>query len=144
MGEVIEFRPKVRRADGALGALQADVAAVEAVAGGTRAVLQAAEPLFERLSRDFGFTVMRRGLPDDPSALVAALALLSQCATSLAVEFGVGRPFANVGVYFTSDLLAWFDDGYGEETALSVPLTVTARELTAFIRAHVVGRRKGA
>ena len=65
--------------------------AAAAMNGDQRAVLEAAHPLLRRLGRDFGFSVMRAGLPEAPNALADALALLANCVISLSLEFGIRK-----------------------------------------------------
>lgn len=140
MGEVIQFEPRrrQRREAGASAEERAVLAALEA-GGDRRAVLDAAAPLLDRLSRS-GLTVMWPGLPRDPATLVDALLLAAQVATSLRAErlrLRTGR----FGIQFGGATLGWFDDGYGEASGLSLPLDASPGEVAELIRERVAADR---
>lgn len=97
------------------------------------AILDAARPLIALCRDRFGFTVMRRGLPQMPSALATALLTLSRSLRRLDLNFGGRRPLWTYGVYFGQSELAWFEDGYGSFSGLAVPDGMDADELSRFI-----------
>lgn len=148
MGEVIPFRaPAVRRPPWSAAyraAMPEELAVIAAVesGGGHADMLAAAGPLLGRLNVDYGFAVMRRGLPEEPGALANALLLLSRALAAIGPGTG-RRPAGAYGVYFGRSPLAWFEDGYGGETGLAVPTGIGVAELAAFIEARLSMRRHG-
>ena len=105
-----------------------------------RTTMAAAQPLLDLCRERYGFTVMRDGLPDEPEALVDAFLNLSQSLCQLDTDVGDHHPRWNYGVYFGQQKLSWFEDGYGEMSALAVPHDIDVAELTEFIRSRTANR----
>jgi hypothetical protein len=141
MGVVIPFKPRaaMARASVVSDAKQQVLAALESGCD-CGDLLVAARPLLGHLHRQFGFSVMTDGLPDNPRDLCTALFLLADGLDLLAFE--VKTPvWWSFGAYFGRDHLAWVDDSYGSDTGLAVPGSITPVELAHFVRPRIIRRR---
>jgi hypothetical protein len=147
MGDVIPFRPRRARLPAGPARLTArEQALLDAVeAGGDRAaVLRAAGPLLQWMGHEHGCIVMRRGMPEEPRAIAAAILALSRALAAARREAGRSdRPLDTFGAYLGQDRLAWFEDGYGGATGLAVPVGVDAEALAAFIASRFRGQARG-
>ena len=141
MGVVLPFAPRPpRRLPGTqVKTVDAEQAVRAAALAGQdqSAVLSAAVPLLERVRDRYGFAVMRDGLPEDPDALATALVTLLRALSMFDDELGPGRCLSTFAVYFGGNCLAWFDDGFGEATGLTVPDHVHPEELAKFVRPRI-------
>jgi hypothetical protein len=103
-------------------------------------LLVAARPLLGHLHKQYGFSVLTDGLPDNPSELCKALFLLVDALDMLAPE--VKSPvYWTFAAKFGPDALGWVDDSYGSDTELALPTCVTPSELANFIRPRLTRRR---
>jgi hypothetical protein len=137
MGIVIPFEPRsvairVREKSAVLRALQT---------GGDRGdILVAARPLLSRLHREYGFSIMADGLPDNQQALCDAICLLADGLDLLALK-AKGPVHWSFGAYFGRSELAWIDDSYGGNTGLAVPFGAKPIEIAQFVRPRLAKRR---
>jgi hypothetical protein len=140
MGIVIPFKPRLATARVFSNDEKRPV--LDAVrSGGDRGdILVAARPLLGRCHRQYGFSVMADGLPEDPQTLCDAIFLLADGLDLLASEVK-GPVRWSFGAYFGQAKLAWVDDSYGGNADLAVPLSITPAELAQFIRPRLVKRR---
>lgn len=104
-------------------------------------------------ARDWGFTVMRAGLPEDPGELAAAFRLLNDALDPIRRR-GAGMPgprdYPSYGIYFSGrpgallrnvPHLTTFEDGYGSGprgrqgvgSGINVPLNTNPRDLALFL-----------
>jgi hypothetical protein len=143
MGDVVPFISRAGKRVAAAYVVAAEVDGAEqavraaAPSQDQYAVLTAAGPLLERVRDRYGFAVMRDGLPADPDALATALVTLLRGLSLLDGELGPGRCLSTFGVYFGGERLAWFDDGFGDATGLTVPEGVDPAELARFVRPRI-------
>ena len=103
--------------------------------------LAAARPLLDRCRDRYGFVVMRDGLPNEPATLSSALLELFRGLSMLNSDMSAPRTYPAFGVYFGRPRLAWFEDGYGGETGLAVPISTKAADLAAFVRPRLARPR---
>lgn len=100
-------------------------------------VLAAAGPLLDRCRDQYGFVVMRDGMPQEPMILGRALLELYRGLSTLDAEMRAPRTYPTFGVYFGRARLAWFEDGYSGTTGLAVPDDIYAADLAAFVRPRI-------
>jgi hypothetical protein len=142
MGIVIPFKPRAASVAANIGTRDDKRLMLEALQNGCdcNGLLVAARPLLGRCHRQYGFSVMTDGLPDNPRDLCAALFLLADGLDLLASE--VKGPVSwSFGASFGQDVLAWVDDSYGSDTELAVPAGIAPSELAAFVRPRLTRRR---
>jgi len=147
MGVVLPFERRVtgrtttrRAVTRGCEASNAELAVLAAMREGRdrRGILIAARPLLERCRDQYGFTIMRIGLPTAPEALARALLTLARSLRPLEANLGGRRPFWAYGVYFSEQKEpAWFEDGYGCSTGLVVLIGIDAIELSRFVQQRI-------
>ena len=147
MGVIIPFETRTTRRAIARGrasreveTIDVEMALMAAMRDGRDScgILVAAGPLLERCRDRYGFTVMQPGLSPDPEVLAGALLTLARGLALLEVEFGHCRPYyRSYGVYFGQQELAWFEDGYGGNAGLAVPVEIDATALAGFLRPRI-------
>lgn len=134
---IVPFRPRKNRATGDATTRDHELPVMEALRDGAdhKAVLKAAGPLLARLHDRYGFTVMRSGLPVDPAALGNALLTLSRGLREAEAGLDLAPPVRSWGIQFRPDgAIHRFDDGYGSETGVALPVTATSADLARFVR----------
>jgi hypothetical protein len=140
MGIVIPFKPRVAAQQSKADEEKRPILAALERGGDRGDILVAARPLLGRCRSQYGFSVMRDGLPSSPRELCGSIFLLADGLDLLAVDVK-GPPHWSFGAYFGQPKLAWIDDSYGGDTGLAVPSYITPTELADFVRPRMVKRR---
>ena len=139
MGNVIQFpaRPRVSKAGPSPADPVAGVALAMAAGSDWHDLVRAAQPLLALLRDSDGLIVMLQGLPRDRDILASALATLLRAVRLVESVYGRHRAVTPTAVYLGRSALEWFDDGFGEDSALAVPLQIEPERLAeALIRRH--------
>lgn len=134
MGDVIQFLPRARSSrvvppspgssDPSRG-----ISSVLACGPAWQDLVHAAQPLLALLRDSYGLTVMLQGLPRDRDALASALVTLLRAVRLVESVYGRQHATVPVAVYLGKAELEWFDDGYGENSALAVPTRIEPEQL---------------
>ena len=142
MSNVIPFVPKARHSAIPAPHVEPDLMAVSDACSDARAVLDAASMIIKTCRTRYGFAVMQSGLPPNADALAKSLVTLATSLKGLDKELAGTSPFWSFGVYLDGHELAWFDDGYGPDSALTIPVDTAPNELSAIIVERVRALRR--